>query len=659
MYTVTPIGSCRITTPLKLGQASHGLRLNLGRSYGYCHSPAEAVQQARFLRGELDIPAEVWPLVSRSRDRDETAGQEHAQSDLYLVEISSAKELTLDGFSIQLNYLRAGFAEFFADTDRARRYWDLAETGDSAATEEFLAKTWGRNRKQRAEAATLSRIRRRLVTPDSLRADLQTLAALLTEVVFVTHVDAVTPDGQVIASRSALIGMLRAETRALGLPCYDPTELMVEYGQAAALEDDSTSLAHFTPEFSAALMADWMRQHVAPRTARMAATRPEALAAQVAAAIAETRLVEAQARLTALPKDAPQTATLTRDLNDSQAKALAACAAETGTDPVDRLRRAARLGAFETVAAIMDSLPGGTDALPCPILTELALAAVDAGEVAQAATLAIAACRANGTAPRPLRILADLASDHGLALARRVTRDELARIQAQLTDAQIAEALAHPRAPVSTLIAAALPGDRMARIAERTGPKTAARALTRWRTLQGKGRLRDPALVALLDRWTGEAMALPDPLDRARALAVLRTADARHPGLRAALRGARGDLVFRIRALGRAQDLAALLALEPEVRLLPAAGAEFDLWCARLHAAAGNDDHAITSGLAAAEAMPDNINIWVLLMRAATRTGDKPLADRAAAQVVQLSGSETCKLRTEALKVRSNLNVEV
>lgn len=651
MFTVTPIGSCRITTPLKLGQQSHGLRLNLGRSFGYCHSPAEAVQQARFLRGELDIPAEVWPLVSRSRDRDDLVAQSHDPSDLYLVEISSAKELTLDGVSIQLNYLRAAYPAFFADTDRARRYWDLADAGDPAATTAFLAKAWGRTRQQRAEAATLSRIRRSMVTPDSLRADLQRLAALLPDVVLVSHVDAVTPDGQVIASRSALIRMLRKETAALGLPCYDPTDLMAEYGQAATLEDESTGLAHFTPAFSAALMADWMRLHVAPRTAAMADARPEALAAQIAAACTEGRLVEAEARLVALPEDAPQVA----DLRGKLAVARADLASETGGGMAAQLRRAARLGDFDAMAA----LAGTTETLPCPLLTELALAALDAGKASLAADFALAACRRSDMAPRPLRLLADLVRDHGLDLSRRMTPEALARLQALLPEAGIAEALARPGAPVTTLISAALPGDVMARIAGRAGPQAAAKALARWRSLQGQGRLRAPELVALLDRWTEEATALPDPLDRARRLAALRTADPRHPGLRAALRDAKADLVTRIRTLGKAQDRPALLALDPEVRLIPEARPEFDLWCARLHAAAGDDERAATAGLAAAEAMPDNINIWVLLMRAATRTGDTALADRAAAQVVQLAGTSAGRLRAEARKIRSDLNVEV
>ena len=68
MFTVTPIGSCRITTPLKMGQARHGLNLNLARNYGYCHSPAT---------GRLDAPAGgpagYGEINDWMQDRDEQA----------------------------------------------------------------------------------------------------------------------------------------------------------------------------------------------------------------------------------------------------------------------------------------------------------------------------------------------------------------------------------------------------------------------------------------------------------------------------------------------------------------------------------------------------------------------------------------------------------
>lgn len=142
MFSITPIGSCRITTPLRRGQSMFGTKLNLDRCYGYCHSPAEAVQMAEFMLGNATIPEHIWPLVSRAHDHHEISNARHALSDLYVVELASAKEVTIDGISVQLNYLKSEFSDFFENADRAVAFWSLAETGDENAIADFLQHEW-------------------------------------------------------------------------------------------------------------------------------------------------------------------------------------------------------------------------------------------------------------------------------------------------------------------------------------------------------------------------------------------------------------------------------------------------------------------------------------------------------------------------------------
>lgn len=648
MFTVTPIGSCRITTPLRMGQATHGVRLNLTRSYGYCHSPAEAVQMARFLRGEAEIPADLWPLVCRSHDREALGAQPPEMSDLYVVEIASAKELTVDGVSIQLNYLRSAFPEFLSDTTRAAAFWDLADAGDEAATAAFLDSAWSATAEQRAQSRLLARIRRSLVTRDSLRADLQTLAALLPDLLVVTHVNAVKPDGLPIRSRAGLIEMVAEECAALALPCCNPTELMVEFGQPRAIEDDSTSLAHFTEAFARALMAEWMRTAIAPRTDALTDTRPEPFVAQVEAAIARGDLNGACTRLARVSDRFPAALAALDALRADRALAQADLG-DPGADPVAWMRRAAALGCFDRAADLLDR----NDDLPCDLLTDLALAAHEAGAVPQTARLACAALRQTPQARRPVAVLAALVQDHALSLADRLDPALIARVQEALTPEGIARALRRPAPCLPTLIAADLPGATMARIAGRAGV-AAAPAVAHWRKAQGPGRIRDAALNAVIEAWLAEALALDTAGERAEALARLAQTDPRNAALRRALREARTDLVTRIRGLGKAGDLPALEALGAEVTALPDARAEFDLWRARLLLAQDRAAEAAEAGLAATRAMPDRLTLWVLVMRAARRARDEALALQAAGRVLSLA-DDNPRLAAEAHRLRDAL----
>lgn len=259
---ITPIGSCRIATPLNLCAGDLGYRVNRTGTYGFTHSAAEAVQQARILFGGDPPPDELWPLISR-RDLSGAGGLEpHEPSDVYVVEISSAKEITVDGWCVQLNYMQAAFPDFFSDPDRVRGFWQAARGGDRDLMELSLR---GRPAPERD---LLRRVRMSLVTEEGLRGQIEALRGLLPDAFFVTHVNARTPDGAQIRSRSDLIGLVERVLRAAGDPVYNPTADMERFGQERAIEDHSDSLAHFTEPFSRLLVRRWMESGLAELIAR-------------------------------------------------------------------------------------------------------------------------------------------------------------------------------------------------------------------------------------------------------------------------------------------------------------------------------------------------------------------------------------------------------
>jgi tetratricopeptide (TPR) repeat protein len=82
-------------------------------------------------------------------------------------------------------------------------------------------------------------------------------------VLFVTHVNAVTPDGEVIPSRDRLIRWVKLGAEQLNAAVFDPTPAMLEFGQAKALENGGLDLTHYTSAFSDRLYDALHREHVA------------------------------------------------------------------------------------------------------------------------------------------------------------------------------------------------------------------------------------------------------------------------------------------------------------------------------------------------------------------------------------------------------------
>ncbi|ARP85679.1 tetratricopeptide repeat protein [Bordetella genomosp. 9] len=281
-FTIAPIGTCRIHTPLRDAVGRYPIKLQLGRNYGFVHTSAEALQQARFMYGQCEIPADVQRLIFRPSNGEQARRGTHTPADLYMIELSSRKLLTIDGYPIQSNYLVRYFSEFFADRTRTRTFWSLAAADRLEERRALLDKDPVFKSLPSDERDLLARIVKRDLDDTEVEADMRQLVDLLgkDKVVFVTHVNALTPDNVPIEQRQQLIAAVGAAAERIGVPCYDPTPLMNRLGQADAMENGGLDLTHYTELFAERLSADWYKSYVRPR---MGASAPAPAAARLSA----------------------------------------------------------------------------------------------------------------------------------------------------------------------------------------------------------------------------------------------------------------------------------------------------------------------------------------------------------------------------------------
>lgn len=662
MFTITPIGSCRITTPLKRGQARHGFALNMDKCYGYCHSPAEAVQMAQFMLGQIDIPADIWPLVSRAHDHNDISAASHTPSDLYVIELASAKEVTIDGVSIQLNYLNATYADFFADKDRARAFWEIVETGSTADKSAFLTAHWSGTATQIEQSRILGRISMRRVTQDSLENDLRRLDALLPHVLVVSHIDAQKADGQKIGSRSDFIKMVKVAAKETQLAFVDPTDLMAHFGQSAALEDESAGLAHFTPAFGDALMHHWMRTVIAPIT-DYAATRDEAAISawfvpQIMASFENGEIADAVARAQKLKHISPSMQFLADEIEDIQATSQAAfetCVRTAIKDGITDetctalVEEANGLGRIDLALDILANSKTGVANLSQFMSLTLAERTLRVGMPTAALTFLSPYLEQGHDAAIDMFATACIQADGDLfvdltpsTIAKILKRLEMTRRLAiiELLDLDVNLALSQDTSAQDVVTV-------VENVETNHGFDAAHAMFASWYEQQDSKTNADATITALLDEWVASAVSQPELAEQVDMLSLILQTAPRHASAREAQRIARQELMVQIRAAGDAGDLETLDGLAPTVAKLPALP-EYDLWRARLSFNNGDYSSAIQLGERAAVDMPEKINIWVLLMRAANRTDRFDEAAEYAQKVVHLSKKANENLRIEA-----------
>lgn len=309
-FSIAPIGTCRIHTPLRRGAGRYPIRTVLARNYGFVHTSSEALQQLQFMFGKRDIPADVRTLTFRPGSTGNFDRKTWPGADLYLVEISSRKLLTIDDHPIQMNYMVRRFDDFFADRARTRQFWSMANPDQVAERSRWLERDFAFQRLSTADRNLLTRILRRDLKDEEIAAQMRQIADLVGEekLAFVTHVNADTPDNMPVEQRRDLINAVRAIAKRMDVPCYDPTPLMRRLGQVNAMENGGLDLTHYTDLFSDQLCEAWYTEFVVPRVDaavipavdEAGVAQSEDTAESLEAAWSAGRVLEASRRLRAI-----------------------------------------------------------------------------------------------------------------------------------------------------------------------------------------------------------------------------------------------------------------------------------------------------------------------------------------------------------------------
>jgi hypothetical protein len=342
LINVAPIGTCRIHSPLRRAATSLPFNLNLARNYGYVHTSAEVLQQLDLMTGGKPVPKPLWPFIYRPNTTDEFFAQPLCQADLFFFEISSAKHITVDDVPIQLNYLTRYFDELFSDREFARQFWLFARSKRPSDIQPWLRTIPQFTKLNEEHQALLTAIRMREQSAEEIAADMAKIVDRVSadKMIFVTHVDGLTPANTPIATRQRLIELVTDTANKLHVRCFNPTEEMVAFGQNVAMERQGLDLTHYTLPFADHLGKIWFNQFI--RTPNMAVD---------AACAAQNE--QAQARLAELRRLVEQ-----GQLIEASHRLHAAIRAGDSNDELKRLhaRLAFALGDFAQVVSILQTL---------------------------------------------------------------------------------------------------------------------------------------------------------------------------------------------------------------------------------------------------------------------------------------------------------------
>ncbi|WP_198380559.1 tetratricopeptide repeat protein [Roseomonas sp. KE2513] len=241
--SVTTIGTCRIADPIAASEAHLPIRRNMTNVYGFVHTSKEILQQLDVLEGR-QIPQELVRFLA-SGTYETPVPRDPA--DLYIVEISSAKEIHFEGHLLQINCLDRVFNDRRELLEAFFRHKYAAERPARAEALNLLPDF---HQADPVERSFLLEGHVHITKREELEADLLTIAARLpAPTMFVCHIDVADGGGRMIESRSRLCNWVREIAAEHGLPLFDPAPQVVAYGRSRALANDGRDINHYTTEF--------------------------------------------------------------------------------------------------------------------------------------------------------------------------------------------------------------------------------------------------------------------------------------------------------------------------------------------------------------------------------------------------------------------------
>lgn len=674
MLSITPIGSCRINTPLRIAAKTYSLKRNLDRVYGYCHSSAEAVQQVKFLLGEYVPAPVVEPFISPNQSIKDLLQTEHQLSDLYIVELSSAKQLTLEGECVQMNYLSRYFQPFFANKTNASQFWKLAQLGNQNVIDQYLEGTLKTGLIDEEAYSVLRKLRYKFTTPKALREDVEYLLEKLPEVLFVSHVNAVKSDGLPITSREKYINQLKATVAEVNGALCDPTDAMDKVGQEYALEDSSTSLAHFTEAFSTILFDDWHSRAISPLIDRLVGSNPnqhslDSLIIDLAYQVDKGAISQATSRIESALDQFGQVSEVAAlnarcliisEGHQKAVNALKRSLLENPTDPAlltllfeGTITNGESLEAykyFKRLRVLGQNLPMAqvlplarnleTDGHLQNSLTVYSYVTVGNPELSEALE-AVARIALAINSPAEIESCARMLIENQTRIGSALTAEVLLRGTTQNRLKSYLRSLAE-RSSKDFL-------DILTVLNTLGQENMIAEAIAEHAVTQ-KAILRSTLVRNLLKKWETD---LQEDIPTKQKFAILnhiQKISTLNKDARATTRELRTDTLSRARILIKAGDVDAVVILHEEIMLAVPPILDVPIYLSRHYYKIGNNQKSLEIAQAAHQISPDHGGILLMVMRSAFRLGEYLVADQAAARIIELAGSDTSSPALEAQK---------
>jgi tetratricopeptide (TPR) repeat protein len=243
---ISTLGTCRIFDPVRSTARNYARMLSINNTnvYGYTHSAAEALQLLNYLNGQA-LPRSLARYFSVKGELDHRLPRE--VTDLYIVEISSLREIVLDGIYLQKNYIDRVFKD---RRNLSEIFWSNPRREDKSVRKNLLIKHANYHESDDIDKHFLTDGYIEITDKVRLESSISQIKDQCGKpVLFVGHIDVASSNGRTIVARKQLNLWLAEICKSNNLYFYDPSYLVIQSGREHALESKGHDINHYSSTF--------------------------------------------------------------------------------------------------------------------------------------------------------------------------------------------------------------------------------------------------------------------------------------------------------------------------------------------------------------------------------------------------------------------------
>jgi len=262
---IAVIGTCRVHKPIEdLGDRGV-ISIHTGGLNFYVQSPGEIRKKISVLRNESEYVPDLFEFISDSDISKVPQGFDFNEADIIVIEVSSTKELELEGEFLQRDRI---ISKFIGNDEVRKKWWNGINRNESIGKRVRNIAEETPDGLNEIEENIFNKMTFKIMIKEDIKNSIRSIINLFArkdKILLVTHINTrLNGSGDFMARRIGGIAAIEEIASELGVRVFNPTAILEKIPQDILMENGGKDMHHYSKEMIGSV-GEWLWEyHIIP-----------------------------------------------------------------------------------------------------------------------------------------------------------------------------------------------------------------------------------------------------------------------------------------------------------------------------------------------------------------------------------------------------------